>query len=129
MSKFHGTYWIIELLPDWVGEREEDCSTLYDPEGVGVLQISGYTKDSEVTVEDLKDLAQEKIEAGVQLSESISGDFKGLTGIFDEEGQYWQYWYVSHKKTALFITYNCEVADREVEMDDIKIMVASLVAT
>ena len=129
MSIFQGTSWIINLLPDWTGEHDEDCSTIYHPEGVGALQISAFSKDGKVTDEDLKDFAQDHIEAGAKLSESNSGDFKGFTLVFVVDNEFWQHWYVAKGNTALFITYNCEAVDREVEIDKIKTMVASLKTT
>ncbi len=129
MGTFQGTSWAIKLLPDWTGEHDEDCSTIRHPEGLGALQISVFSKDSEVTDEDLKDFAQDHVEAGARLSESNSGEFKGFTLAFGVDEEFWQYWYVAKGNTALLITYNCEAADREVEIDDIKTMVASLATT
>ena len=129
MGTFKGISWGIELLPEWEGEHDEDCTTIYHPNGVGALQISAYSKDSEVTEEDLKDLANEHIEAEAKLSPANSGEFKGFTCAFGVENEFWQYWYVSSGNTALLITYNCEAQDREYEIDKIKGMVASLSAT
>jgi hypothetical protein len=129
MSIFKGSSWGIELLPEWVGEHEEECSTIYHPNGVGALQISAYSKDSEVTEEDLKELASEHIETGAKLAIANSGGFKGFTLAFGVEDEFWQYWYVASGNNALLITYNCEAQDRENEIDKIKSMVASLSAT
>jgi len=82
-----------------------------------------------VTDEDLKDFAQDHVEAGAKLSDSISGDFKGFTLAFGVDDEFWQHWYVAKENTALFITYNCKAVDREVEIDGIKTMVASLKTT
>lgn len=129
MSIFQETSWAINLLPEWIGEHDEDCSTIYHPEGVGALQISAFSKDGKVTDEDLKDFSKDHIEAGAKLSESNLGDFKGFTLAFGVDDEFWQHWYVAKENTALFITYNCEVVDSEVEIDNIKTMVASLETT
>ncbi|MCG6968196.1 MAG: hypothetical protein LJE85_00380 [Gammaproteobacteria bacterium] len=128
MSIFKGESWGIELLPEWIGEHEEDCSTIYHPNGVGALQISAYSKDSEVTEEDLKDLASEHIEAGTKLAPAISGDFRGFTLAFGIESEFWQHWYVSSGNKVLFVTYNCEDQDKVHEISQIKEMVATLSA-
>lgn len=119
----------MELLGGWVGEHDEDCSTIYHPNGVGALQVSSYSKDNEITESDLKDLAQDHIESGAQLAAASSGDFNGFTLAFGVDGKFWQYWYVSNKSTALLITYNCNEADIDLEKDIVKSIVASLKAT
>lgn len=129
MNTFEGQSWSIELQSGWVGEHDEDCSTIYHPDGVGALQISAYTKDSEVTNEDLKEQAQDHVEAGAKLAESESGDFQGYTLAYGVDGEFWQHWYVCAGCTLLFITYNSDPEDREKEIDIVKKMVASMKAT
>lgn len=129
MSTFRSENWKIELLPEWVGEVDEDCSTIYHPDGVGALQISAFVKDSEVTEEDLKGFAKDHIEAGARLSPLNAEGFKGFTFAFGVENEFWQFWYVSAGNVALFITYNCEANDRDYEVEDIRTMVASVSAT
>lgn len=117
------------MLPEWGREYEEGCLTIYHPNGVGALQISAYSKDSEVTEEDLKDLASDRIESGAEVAPAKLGEFTGFTLAFRVDNTFWQHWYVSSFNEALFITYNCEVEDREHEISQIKDMVATLSAT
>ncbi|RBP68443.1 hypothetical protein [Marinobacter nauticus] len=128
MNQFDGPNWRINLLPEWVGEHEEDCSIVFHPEGVGALEISCYFKEGTVTEEDLRGLAQEHIEAGAKLTEASAGDFKGFTLAFGSDNEFWQLWYVASGPTALFITYNCQAVDRDAEIESIKSMVSSLAA-
>ena len=128
MSIFQGNSWSITLLPEWTGEHEEECSTVYHPRGVGALKISSYSKDSVVTESDLREFAQERIEAGAKLHESITGDFKGFTLAFAAEDEFWQYWYVANSNKFLLITYNCNEANLGPEREQAKSMVASLKA-
>ena len=129
MTKFHGSSWTIDLLPEWIGEHDEECSTIYHPNGVGALQISAYSKDGAVTDNDLEDLALEHIEAGAKLAEANTGQFKGFSLAFGVDGEFWQYWYARHGLTALLVTYNCEEVDKNRELGEIKEMVATLAAT
>ncbi len=129
MSIFVGTNWKIELMPEWIGEDDEECATIYHPDGVGALQISSYTKEDEVTQDDLKEFASEHIEAGAKIVEAKTGAFEGFTFAFGIDNEFWQYWYVSSGKTALLITYNCDDSDQEYEIAKIKTMIASLSAT
>lgn len=128
MNQFDGSSWRINLLPEWVGEYEEDCSLVFHPEGVGALQISSYSKEGAVTEADLRGLAQEHIEAGAKLTEAHAGDFKGFTLAFGSDNEFWQCWYVANGPTALFITYNCQAADRDAEIESIKSMISNLAA-
>ncbi|MDF1725386.1 MAG: hypothetical protein P1U59_12760 [Alcanivorax sp.] len=129
MNQFDGPSWRINLLPEWVGEHEEDCSLVFHPEGVGALQISSYSKEGTVKEADLRGLAQEHIEAGAKLTEADAGDFKGFTLAFGSDNEFWQFWYVANGPTALFITYNCQAADRDAEIESIKSMISDLAAT
>lgn len=129
MNQFDGPSWRINLLPEWVVEHEEDCSLIFHPEGVGALQISSYSKEGNVTEADLKGLAQEHIEAGAKLTEADAGDFEGFTLAFGSDNGFWQCWYVANGPTALFITYNCQAADRDAEIESIKSMISDLAAT
>ncbi|OEY67522.1 hypothetical protein [Marinobacter sp. X15-166B] len=112
MNQFYGKNWKIDLLPDWTGEHEEECSLVFHSEGIGALQISSYSKDGAVTDEDLKGLAQEHLEAGAKLIDVEAGDFKGFTLAFGVKGEFWQLWYVANGPRALFMTYNCDESDR-----------------
>ncbi len=129
MNHFYGRSWRISLLRGWIGEDEEACSLIYHPEGVGALQISSYTKDGTVTEVDLKDLAQDHLDAGARLAPAKAGDFKGFTLKFGSNGKTWQVWYVANGPNALMITYNCQEEDNEIEIGSVKDMISTLSAT
>lgn len=129
MNEFSGKSWRISLLPDWVGEHEEECSLVFHPNGVGALQISSYSKDGTVTEADLKGLAQEHIDAGAKIARVEAGEFRGFMLTFCSDGEFWQLWYVASGSIALFITYNCQENDHSVELGSIKSMISTLAAT
>ena len=129
MSIFQGISWKVTLLPEWIGKHDEECSTIYHPNGVGALQISSYSKNCDVTDSDLRDLAHEHIESGAKLAEADSGEFRGFTLAFGVDGEFWQYWYIANGSIALLVTYNCNEADLGPERDQVKKIVASLQAT
>ena len=126
---FQGKSWQVQLLPEWIGEHDEECSTIYHPNGVGALQISSYVKNGEVTESDLKNLAQGHIESGARLVEASSGEFHGFTLAFGVDGEFWQYWYIAKENIALLVTYNCNEIDLGPEREQVKEIVASLKAT
>ena len=126
---FQGNNWSLELLPCWIGEHGEACSTIYHPNGVGALQISCLLKDSEITDVDLEELAEHHLNAGARVSDAACGEFFGFTLAFGVDGEFWQYWYVCKDNTALVITYNCNEVDLCSELEQVKEMVANLRAT
>lgn len=128
MKLFEGKSWSISLLPGWIGEHEEECSTIYHPEGVGALQISAYTKVTPVTDEDLREFTEEHIEAGAKLSPVQAGEFTGHTIAFGIDGTFWQYWYLRNASTMLLVTYHCDEDERNHELEQIKSMVTTLAA-
>ena len=129
MSSFRGNSWEVDLLPDWIGEHTEECTTIYHPDGVGALQISSYSKNDSVTESDLMDLAQEHIDTGAKPVKAEAGAFEGFTFAFGIDGEFWQFWYVARDNIALLITYNCNEADLGPEREHAKSIVASLKAT
>lgn len=129
MSEFQGNSWKVQLPEGWLGEHDEECSTIYHPEGVGALQISSYSKSDTVTEADLKNMAQDHIDAGANLAKASAGEFSGFTLAFGSDGEFWQFWYVGKGNTALLLSYNCEEADLGPERDYAKNIVANLRAT
>ena len=52
-------YWQITLPDNWVVETEDDCQSVYDPDGVDILEISAALQQEPLTQEDLKSIAAE----------------------------------------------------------------------
>ena len=127
MTIFRGQGWSITLLPDWIGKEEENCTAVYHPNGKGSLNFSCYTKDSDVTKSDLVDIAKGQNYADTVLSDAALGDFLGITFVYEDDGVFWQHWYVAKNNKALFITYNCNLAVLGQERDDVQMMISTLV--
>jgi len=116
----------VSLPEGWVGEHEEECSTIYHPDGVGALQISGYTKDSRVTTEDLEGFAEERVSHGAKPEKEESGDFAGFRIDYDAESETWREWYLGAGNLMLYVTYNCEKSDKGIEDNSIQTILRSL---
>jgi hypothetical protein len=129
MKKYKGSGWELNIEDSWVVEDTDGLITIYNPQGVGALQVSSYSKDSIVTEYDLKELAQEHIDAGAKVDSYIQHDSKVLTLAFGVDGEFWQHWYIAINHQALFVSYNCDVSERSVEIDTIKKIVASISKT
>jgi len=118
--------WELALPDRWEWQRDDECVTLYDPEGVGALQVSAATKNSVVTDEDLRGFASEHIEAGAKIRELACGDFSGFMLAFGTTDAYWRHWYLSEGREMLFVTYNCSPNDRGIEDQPIAEILGSL---
>ena len=123
---YQGPGWQMLLAPDWLCEFIDDCFTVYQPDGVGVMQISVFAKEGEVTSDDLRGLADEQLEDIEILNDCTTKGFFGFSTSFDEDDEFWQCWFLGCEDTALFITYNCEAADRNAEISHVREMVKSL---
>lgn len=126
MKIFKTKNWGLELLPGWQGQHYEECSIIHHPNGMSALQVSAYRKSTIVSTSDLQRLANEYLDVTAELASTQQGCFDGYTLDFDVDNEFWQHWYLRHEKTALFITYNCEVSDRDLEVPAVNRMVSTL---
>ncbi len=118
--------WSIDVLEGWEAREHGDVAVFVRPEGVGVLQVVSYEQDEDVTPEDLEDLAQEHVQNNHGSTHVEVGDFTGTLYTLREDGEYWQFWYLAADRLAVVLTYNCAEEDRNVEIDEVREMVASL---
>ena len=128
MSSFQGNHWQVNLPPNWQGNHHEDCSTIFNPNGVGALQISSYSKGDSITESDLEDLAKDHLNTGAKVGKANAGEFDGFTFAYGTNGEFWQFWFVAKGKNALLITYNCNEDDLGPEREQAKMIVSGLKA-
>jgi hypothetical protein len=127
---YRSVLWGIVLADEWEAESEEDCVTLYHPDGVGALQISGFRKESdgEVTRSDLLGFATVDAETQNHLAERRCGDFTGFELAYSSEGTFWRKWWLASGRTMLFVTYNADLEHEGVEQEAVNAMMESLTA-
>jgi hypothetical protein len=126
MRTFGGTFWELTLLPSWQGRPDPECESIGRPDGAGALQISAATKDGEVTDEDLLDFAREQVIAGATQRPVEMGPFLGIALTYVLNKSHWRRWFLRHGRVALFVTYNCALADNGTDDDDVDRMLSSL---
>lgn len=119
--------WSIDVLDGWEAEEHGDVVVFVRPDGAGVLQVVSYEQDEVVTAEDLAELAQEHIENDDESIKIEIGDFSGTLYTLREEDEYWQFWYLAADRLAVVFTYSCAEEDRNVEIDEVREMVSSLI--
>ena len=126
MKKFSGEYWIVNLPDAWLGESEAGFDVIYDPEGVGELQISGSCHDQLIEYDDLYELAAEHIEAGAEEEQVEFGEFSGITLEYEVDDELIREWYLKSGSIMLFITYSCLLEDEGKEDDVVESVLESL---
>jgi hypothetical protein len=128
MTEFGGPSWSLSLIEDWEAEHDAECDSIYNPNGVGALQISTLKKQTVVTDQDLKALASQHSESDVKINQVFSGDFSGITFSLVIDDDYWRYWYLRSGFVVLFVTYNCNLEDKAVEEKQVNLILNSLKA-
>lgn len=103
-----------------MAELDENIHTIYDPDGVGALQISAYMKqDGDITEKELLNKTQLNEKKQQFLRKDDWGQFKGFQLVYKEKQDFWRKWWLMNKDLFLFVTYNCEIEDEEVEFESI----------
>lgn len=116
--------WSIAVPKGWEHESEDALDTFFDPDGVGALQISSFTKASgDVTERDLTESIEDMKLAGVPRRAAAFGPFVGYSLEREEDGQLGQYWFLRAGPVMLFVTYFC---DRQHAGTEARIVAAAL---
>ena len=103
--------------PEWWAEAEEESILVGDHDGVGCIEISSLHKDSgEFTTQAVEQIARDEAEQSVDWEQISLGEFRGVSGKYEEEDVAIREWYVAKGALLLFITYSCEQENRG--MDD-----------
>ena len=119
LSKYKSELWSIAYPSDWLLENNSENISIYTEYGVGTLQLSGYQKDQEVTEDDLMEFVREEVPDGENVREVRLDNFLGFESDYKYTDHYWRMWFLMKKKTVLYVTYNCEFEDKDLERDSI----------
>jgi hypothetical protein len=109
--------WALKLPDSWVAEDSEQ-SVAFVPQGVedAALIVSAFYKDSDITMDEMRDAIQGAAHDGTSFREVRLGDFTGYHTFYtrrDEEGEAaWRVWCVFCRDVHLYITYNCSLRRR-----------------
>ena len=104
--------WSIAVPKGWEHEAEDALDTFFDPDGVGALQISSFTKSSgDVGDSDLAESIEDMKLTGVARRPAAFGPFAGYALEREEGEQRGQYWFLRAGPVMLFITYFCDRQD------------------
>ena len=113
----------------WYSKEEEDCVTFSADRGIGALQISSYRRENEiVTDEDLYNFAENELVEAITPERVSCGDFDGITISYDEDETFWRKFWLRSNSLLLYVTYNCDLKSKIVELAYINLMLSSLKA-
>jgi hypothetical protein len=125
--KYETTSWSIEVSKGWVAQKDEECISMFHPDGVGSLQISDYqNKHGKGRPDDLAGfIADEKLDDAIPLP-VIAGEFSGLTISSGRDGRFMKKWFLLNDSLMLYVTYNCKQEDSNNEVVFIESMLQTL---
>ena len=118
--------WSVQIPEGWTGQHDPECATIVGDRDVGALQISVAFKDTVVFDTDLREFAEEHLEAGAKTRSVQLGDFVGFAIAFSKEDSFWKHWYLRNGKQALLVTYICSLGDRGVEDAAVNMILSTL---
>ena len=93
---------------------------------MGALQISAYKHESGEVPDDLSELLAGHFPEGLTLEPVTCGGFSGIGVDYVTEGRYWMKRWVHKKGLLIYVTYNCNAAERELELEETAQMLDSL---
>ena len=126
MKTFQTNTWSVSLPDNWEEEHDAEGVTLFNPDGLGALEISAVERDEPVDDGFLEYMAAEHLEAGAEPDEVEYGDFEGLEFSYDDDGNYWREWYLRADNLMLYVTYHCPLADEGREDDEVDAILETL---
>lgn len=129
VKNYRASYWATRIPDDWEVERDSDCVALFHPDGAGILEISEALQESEVSLDDLEEIAAEHLDAGADADLVRAGDFEGLGLSYIHEDELWREWYLKSGDLLVFITYHCLEEDEEKEEGFVDVILGSMKRT
>lgn len=112
----------------WEIEVSENCTTLYKGNGgVGALQISAYETETPQSAHDslIEYLSDEGIEAAIK-TQIVNQGQQIAHCSYEENDSYTKIWFITRGIYLLFMTYNCELSSKALEIEEVDTIVESL---
>jgi hypothetical protein len=127
MSEYRSSWWSIDLLPGWSADAQTECVAFVRDNGVGALQLSAYKNNSgDLPANDLDDFPTGEFPDDARLEPVTCGALSGVGVDYVAEGNFWLKRWLHNGPLLVFATYNCDAADRALELPDVNRMLATL---
>lgn len=115
------------LRNGWIVDEEDGCTSFYDPDGVGALQLSQYAVGANVTGGSvMREFLASVGAEGVSLHNELKNGVDFTTCSYVDDDDYFRIWVVAINKLATLITYTCAVERTGSELDTASEIVSSL---
>lgn len=107
MSKiFNGEWWSVQLPAGWQVLPEERGASFFRTPRVGTLQVSAARKSKgDVSDDDLREFAAERLTEGHQLHEARHLALTGFQCTRSDENFCWNEWWLKHGSLMIYATY------------------------
>lgn len=107
--------------PAWEIESDGNIISLYNPDGVGSIQVSIYhhaenSFDARGYLESI--LKKQNLDAVIMEKED-----RIFTSFTTSDGKYWL---IQNKGLLVFVTYNCDVSDAQTEATEVRELIGSI---
>lgn len=126
MTKYKTQYWALNVPALWDAEFDDDADIIYDNEGIGELVISTVFDENGVDDEQIEAMAEEHSETDAIIEDVELGDFGGIMVSYTKEGEFWCEWYLRGENVLLFVSYNCDEDNADVDEDVVESILESL---
>jgi len=126
MRQYKTQYWSLNIPTLWDAEFKDETDVIYDQAGIGELVISTLYQDEGISDEQLEAMASEHVDSDAIIDDVVLGDLSGITVSFEQGDEYWSEWYLRSEKLLLFITYNCDLKNADVDEDVVESILESL---
>jgi hypothetical protein len=103
---FNGEWWSVRLPPGWCVNTEEHGASFFRTPTAGTLQISAARKSSgEVSDNDLRESAQERLTTGYELKDIRHEAFSGFECVRSDGTLKWYEWWLKYGALMVYATY------------------------
>lgn len=126
MKILQSDHWQLRLPDESVIEEEEDSYLIFQPKGIGNLEITTSVMPADINMEDLEFFASEQLEAGLEPSAASAGDFSGIEFVYEHDELFVRDWIVYNGNLLVLATYSCEMGKEEKEEAMIEIILSTL---
>jgi len=115
------------LLPGRVADEQPECVAFVRDDGVGALQISSYEHASgTIPAGDFDDFTEGEFPDDATLEPVTCGALSGVGVDYVADGNFWLKRWLHKGPLLVYATYNCDAADRALELSDVNRILATL---
>ena len=126
MNWVGGTWWELQLQPDWEARDDPECLSITRSNG-GAFQLSAAVKTAgAIVMAELEGMRAREIPDNATHSCFTAREFSGLNASYMEDETLWQKFWLAHGNLMVFATYNGLPSHWDQESADVITMLESL---